>query len=323
MDFLKTLAHDIQEGTHQAAHPQTPENNDQGRNLVDQISNLSIGGSLGNHPPTSNATSARPASGTTPMHTQDGHTKNLTDMLSHEKDFTHGSALKGERISNLSVGGSLGNHPPTSSAAAHGAFDKVAGAFGSGGSYDHATAPRPASDPTVMHKQGGFMKNLTDVLSHEKTSTHGSAQRGENLLAKNSGQIGGEHPSNTALAGGLLGQLSGVLGSHVTNKTESAQGQTGLLGKISGVLDGHKTEPAKPQGLGDKINHMLGGGAAGEQKEDYLDKAVDLFQEHVLHEGKQNNESAIEQAKDKAIANTIRQQYKNVTGKEFFIKEKP
>jgi hypothetical protein len=38
--------------------------------------------------------------------------------------------------------------------------------------------------------------------------------------------------------------------------------------------------------------------------------AIDLFQEHVLKQGPQNNESAIEQAKDEKIASTI----KNVLG---------
>ena len=34
--------------------------------------------------------------------------------------------------------------------------------------------------------------------------------------------------------------------------------------------------------------------------------AIDLFQEHVLKEGPQHNESALEQLKDKQIADTIR-----------------
>ncbi|KAF8172088.1 hypothetical protein BJ912DRAFT_1047345 [Pholiota molesta] len=60
----------------------------------------------------------------------------------------------------------------------------------------------------------------------------------------------------------------------------------------------------------DKINSAFGGGAKGEANEDTLDKAIDLFQEHVLKQGPQNNESAIEQAKDEKIASTI----KNVLG---------
>ena len=34
--------------------------------------------------------------------------------------------------------------------------------------------------------------------------------------------------------------------------------------------------------------------------------AIDFFQEHVLKQGNQSNESAIEQAKDKQIADAIR-----------------
>jgi len=37
-----------------------------------------------------------------------------------------------------------------------------------------------------------------------------------------------------------------------------------------------------------------------------LGTAIDLFQEHILKEGPQNNESALEQAKDKQIADAIR-----------------
>jgi len=45
-------------------------------------------------------------------------------------------------------------------------------------------------------------------------------------------------------------------------------------------------------------------------------------QEHVLHKGPQTNESAIEQAKDEQISDAIRGQYKGLTGKDFFVKDK-
>jgi hypothetical protein len=45
-------------------------------------------------------------------------------------------------------------------------------------------------------------------------------------------------------------------------------------------------------------------------------------QERVLKQGAQDNESAAEQAKDEVISDTIRQKYQEVTGKEFFIKDK-
>lgn len=46
------------------------------------------------------------------------------------------------------------------------------------------------------------------------------------------------------------------------------------------------------------------------------------MQENLLKQGKQDNESAAEQAKDKMIAQTIRDQYQKATGKPFPIKEK-
>lgn len=70
------------------------------------------------------------------------------------------------------------------------------------------------------------------------------------------------------------------------------------------------------------LNNAAGGGKAGEAKEDGLDKAIDYFQEHVLGQGNQSNESALEQAKDKQISDFIRSQYKSATGKDFPIAEK-
>jgi hypothetical protein len=44
--------------------------------------------------------------------------------------------------------------------------------------------------------------------------------------------------------------------------------------------------------------------------------AIDMFQEKVLKEGAQDNESGTEQAKDNMIADALRSGYKNVTGKD-------
>ncbi|KAH8829614.1 hypothetical protein DL96DRAFT_1708736 [Flagelloscypha sp. PMI_526] len=75
-------------------------------------------------------------------------------------------------------------------------------------------------------------------------------------------------------------------------------------------------------GLMDKVNNAFGGGQSGEQKEDGLDKAVDYVQEHFLHQGAQNNESAVEQAKDEQISDAIRSGFKKATGHDFPIKDK-
>jgi hypothetical protein len=75
-------------------------------------------------------------------------------------------------------------------------------------------------------------------------------------------------------------------------------------------------------GFMDKMNTMVGGGRASEKNEDVLDKGVDMFQEKVLKQGPQDNESAFEQQKDEAISDTIRGQWKNATGKDFPVADK-
>ena len=47
-----------------------------------------------------------------------------------------------------------------------------------------------------------------------------------------------------------------------------------------------------------------------------------MFQEKVLGQGPQDNESAVEQAKDEQISNFIRRKYKDTTGSGLPIKDK-
>lgn len=49
---------------------------------------------------------------------------------------------------------------------------------------------------------------------------------------------------------------------------------------------------------------------------------VDFVQEKFLGQGPQDNESALEQAKDEQISDAIRGQYKNMTGKDMPFKDK-
>ncbi|RMZ82026.1 hypothetical protein DV737_g2295, partial [Chaetothyriales sp. CBS 132003] len=103
------------------------------------------------------------------------------------------------------------------------------------------------------------------------------------------------------------------------------------MDKIAGTLNslaGGQGQQGKEggnilSGLGDKLNSAAGGGKESEKNEDLLDKGVDLVQEHVLHQGKQDNESAIEQAKDEQISDFIRDKYKSVTGSDIPIQDKP
>ncbi|TFK44116.1 glycoside hydrolase family 2 protein [Crucibulum laeve] len=74
-------------------------------------------------------------------------------------------------------------------------------------------------------------------------------------------------------------------------------------------------------GLMGKVNSAFGGGQQGEQNEDMLDKGVDMAQER-MGGGPQNNESAVEQAKDEKISDGIRSGYKSVTGSDIPIADK-
>ncbi|KAF7324656.1 Ribokinase [Mycena kentingensis (nom. inval.)] len=101
-------------------------------------------------------------------------------------------------------------------------------------------------------------------------------------------------------------------------------GKEGEQGHAATTTHGeqHTSTSTGGGGFMDKINGALGGGAKGEEKEDGLDKAVDFVQEHILHQGQQSNETAMEQATDEQISDAIRRGYKDVTGHEFFVKDK-
>ncbi|EMR63635.1 hypothetical protein MGN70_002106 [Eutypa lata] len=75
-------------------------------------------------------------------------------------------------------------------------------------------------------------------------------------------------------------------------------------------------------GFMDKLHGMAGGGKESEKNEDALDKGVDWVQEHVLGQGDQSNESAVEQAKDEQISDFVRGQYKKQTGSDVPVKDK-
>lgn len=51
-------------------------------------------------------------------------------------------------------------------------------------------------------------------------------------------------------------------------------------------------------------------------------RGVDFVQEKFLGQGPQDNESAVEQAKDEQVSDFIRKQYKSTTGSDIPIKDK-
>lgn len=50
---------------------------------------------------------------------------------------------------------------------------------------------------------------------------------------------------------------------------------------------------------------------------------IDMVQEKFMGQGPQDNESAVEQAKDEQISDYIRGQYKSMSGSDMPIKDKP
>jgi len=109
----------------------------------------------------------------------------------------------------------------------------------------------------------------------------------------------------------LKGAMNSFTGGGEEN-TGNAQQQTQTSSGSGGFLGG----------IGDKLNSAVGGGRASEKNEDMLDKGVDLVQEKVLGQGPQDNEGAIEQAKDEQISDFIRNKYKSSTGSDFPTKDK-
>ncbi|KAL8836734.1 MAG: hypothetical protein Q9170_002798 [Blastenia crenularia] len=113
------------------------------------------------------------------------------------------------------------------------------------------------------------------------------------------------------------------------------------MGEGGNKQEGQTGEQASSGGgLMDKFNSMAGGGKESEKNEDYLDKGllhlqlklmllllksfpgIDMVQEKVLGQGPQDNESAIEQAKDEQMSDFIRGKYKSSTGNEFPVADK-
>ncbi|KAK0715130.1 hypothetical protein B0H67DRAFT_489603 [Lasiosphaeris hirsuta] len=131
----------------------------------------------------------------------------------------------------------------------------------------------------------------------------------------------------------FLNKFAEQAGDDKKEQYKPQQKESGIFDQIGGLVgqEGNKGEgyPQQQQqssgsssSLLDKLHGAIGGGPESEKKEDALDKGIDWVQENILKQGAQNNEDAAEQAKDKLIANTIREQYKKQTGNDFPAKDK-
>ncbi|KAI9052559.1 hypothetical protein LZ554_003902 [Drepanopeziza brunnea f. sp. 'monogermtubi'] len=110
-----------------------------------------------------------------------------------------------------------------------------------------------------------------------------------------------------------LNKFTGGDNKEQNQNQQQNSGSTQQSGESSGGFLG---------GLSNKLNSAAGGGKESEKNEDYLDKGIDYVQEKFMGQGAQDNESAVEQAKDEQISDFIRGQYKSATGKDIPIKDK-
>ncbi|OBT58998.1 hypothetical protein VE04_00810 [Pseudogymnoascus sp. 24MN13] len=149
------------------------------------------------------------------------------------------------------------------------------------------------------------------------SNNNNNNQRNDDQYSNNQRNDNSGGSSNQSGAGGFLGGLMDKVNSsqNNNNNNQSNNNSGGSNNQSSGggsFLDGLK----------DKVNSAAGGGRDSEKNEDMLDKGIDFVQERFMGQGKQDNESAIEQAKDGQIADFIRGQYKSATGSDFPIKDK-
>ncbi|PSR84104.1 hypothetical protein PHLCEN_2v5532 [Hermanssonia centrifuga] len=91
----------------------------------------------------------------------------------------------------------------------------------------------------------------------------------------------------------------------------------GVKRALSGTPKKNEQKQVERGWLMEKLNEMAGGGAKSEENE-----AVDFIQEHMLRQGDQSNESALEQMKDEQISDAIRLAYRQVIGHELPVKDK-
>jgi len=187
-----------------------------------------------------------------------------------------------------------------------------------------------------IEDERGFTGKMQDLLDHGE----GRKKQEEAEFARIDAEAKNERDKQLGFGGKILDVLDGPDARPAGSKPAAEQGLTDRVrqlwggqasqnakrqedvgDKILDVLAGgkgkkQKEKEAQKNWFADKVNEMAGGGQAGELDEDKLDKAVDLFQQHILKQGDQSDESAVEQLKDEQIAHAIRLSFKSVTGNE-------
>ncbi|KAF6743435.1 hypothetical protein DFP72DRAFT_933123 [Ephemerocybe angulata] len=150
-----------------------------------------------------------------------------------------------------------------------------------------------------------FLKKAAESAIQANSNTSSNYDNAQNNVNNN------ETPYNDAQNKNNVDNTETSNNSNNYNNYNNGNGNNGNGNGGSGEM---KTGNAVVDGLLGKVSGAIGQKA--EEREDFLDKAIDVFQDKVLKQD-QSNESASEQATDRMVAQGIKTGYKQFTGKDF------
>jgi hypothetical protein len=163
-----------------------------------------------------------------------------------------------------------------------------------------------------------FVKNLSGGDTNDNRNNQNISQRQQQ-----------QQQSPQSSLGGFVDSIFG--GDKKSAVSEEQPAQKSPLSSTGGYMQsflGGKEDTSQEHtqkssgGFMDSVNSALGGGRNSEKNEDFLDKAVDFVQEKFLGQGPQDNESALEQAKDEQISDFLRAKIKSATGRDLPFEDK-
>lgn len=145
-----------------------------------------------------------------------------------------------------------------------------------------------------------------DFLKDQMNKASGNSQ--QTNTNNNNNNTGNEQQES----GGFMGKINSAMGGGHSGEKKEGQSSPSSL-SLSYSL--HLRYRHARQGF---VTHSSSSNVTNSS----IQSGVDYVQEHFLGGGKQDNESALEQAKDEQISDAIRRGYKSTTGKDFFVPDK-
>ncbi|KUI63110.1 hypothetical protein VP1G_10229 [Cytospora mali] len=155
-----------------------------------------------------------------------------------------------------------------------------------------------------------FFEKITGKEEREKKAAE--LDREEAEIRAEMAKIAQEKKENQDLLQRIKDHLDGD--EEEEEKKKSKEDKPSFFDKIAGKAEEEERRRKEEENknafkkLTDRLNEGMGGGRKAEEQEDLLDKTIDAIQQYVLLEGPQQQESCLEQIKDKQIAQFIRNQ---------------